>query len=451
VDKLAEVANRELERWEVPGVAVAILHEGKVEAAGFGITSLETRQPVTAGTLFQIGSISKVYTAMLAMRLVEAGQLDLDTPVATYLPDLALADEVGPRTMTLRHFLSHTSGLEGDRFEDPYGLGDDALGRAVAEFKTLRQLVPAGELWTYCNTGFSVAGAVIERVTGKTFEAAMREQVLDPLKLSRSFYFAHEAITYPVAVGHSQPPGEKVEIARNYLLPRYVNPAGGIISTVEDQLRFALLHLDGGVLDGERFLSEESTRQMQTAQTPAANFAASYGLGWAIYRDDDVKLFGHGGSTNGFQAQLTLAPGQRFAIAQLTNGDRGTKVHHAIEEWALEHYCGIKPREPEQVSLSDAALGRFVGRYQTAYTVMDATVQDGGLHLVLTAKSVLSGQERTYPPMVLKPIGEKEFIITEGEAAGTRADFIGEDGGRPRFLRVGGRLAAPVADEPPSS
>lgn len=442
---LDEAVEQAMERWQVPGVAVAVRRAGVVDARGYGITSLETRQPVTANTLFQIGSISKVFTVTLVMRLVEDGLVELDAPIATYVPDVVLADKRAPQSITLRHLLSHTSGLEGDRFEDPYGTGDDALARAVAEFTTLRQITPPGETWSYCNNGFCITGAIVERVTETTFEAAMRERVLEPLKMTRAFFFAHEAITYPVAVGHLQEPGAEPEIARHYPLPRFVNPAGGIISTVEDLLRFAAFHLDGGVVDGERLLAEESVREMQRPQAAAANFAAAYGLGWAHYYDDGQTL-GHGGSTNGFQAQLMLAPRHDFAIAVLTNGAKGAEVHREIETWALAHYCGLRRPEPRLITLPAAELAPFAGRYRTPYTEMAVSARDGALRVEMTAQNVLEGKETTYPPILMEPISAREFIVSEGEWQSMRADFIGAAGSAPRFLRIGGRLADRVED-----
>src|SRR5690606_24519514 len=207
--ELDGVVEAAMTRWGVPGLTLGILRDGEAETRAYGVASLESGYPLRPDSLFQIGSISKVYTATLVMTFVEEGVLDLDTPVSTYLPDLVLAD---------------TSGLEGDRFTD-YGMGDDALTRAIAEFHTLRQITPPGETWAYCNSGFYLTGAIIERLTGKPFEAVMRERVFEPLGLTRSFFFAHEAITYPVAVGHSPvQPGEPAhEVARRYPLPRCVN------------------------------------------------------------------------------------------------------------------------------------------------------------------------------------------------------------------------------------
>src|SRR5579884_3535189 len=173
-DQIEPYIRERMARWHVPGVAIGILSNGETATRGYGVASLETEFPVRPDTLFQIGSVSKVFTATLVMRLVEAGQLDLDAPIVTYLPDLKLADQAACGTITLRQLLSHTAGIWGDYFED-FGNGDDALEKAVATYSTLRQMTPPGATWSYCNAGFSLAGRVIERVTGQPFEQVMRE------------------------------------------------------------------------------------------------------------------------------------------------------------------------------------------------------------------------------------------------------------------------------------
>ncbi|MEO7003049.1 MAG: serine hydrolase domain-containing protein [Ktedonobacterales bacterium] len=432
-----------LARWHIPGATVGIWQNGKLLTRGYGITSLETGQPVAADTLFQIGSISKVFTATLVMMLVEEGKLALDTPVVTYLPELRLADETVQASVTLRHLLTHTAGFYGDFFDD-FGLGDDALSKCIAQLHTLRQYTPPGSLWAYCNAGFYLAGAVLERVTGKPFETVMRERLFEPLGLQRSFFFAHEAIVYSAAIGHTQktPGGDEHEVARLYPLPRNVAAAGGIISCVGDLLTFARLHLNGGELNGKRLLSEDAVRQMQTLQTPAANFADAYGLGWALDTKDGQRIVGHGGSTNGFNAHLTLVPEHGFALAQLTNSSRGSALNEEIEKWSLEHYCGITSSDPEQQTMLDEALAVFAGRYEQPTGMITFTIHEGGLQRTMILRDVLNDKEETYPPDQLLAIGEREFIvITEGENKGSKIDFILGDDGKPQFVRMGGRLA----------
>jgi CubicO group peptidase (beta-lactamase class C family) len=200
-EAVCEAARAAMERLHVPGAAVGITHEGEEEVAGLGVTNVVHPLPVDDETLFQIGSITKTFTGTAVMRLVEAGSLDLDEPVRTYLPELRLADEEVAQRVTTRHLLTHTGGWEGDYFDD-LGAGDDALARMVAAVAELPQVTPLSEIWSYNNAGFYIAGRVVEVVSGKGFEAAISELVLEPLGLTMSFFFADDVMTHCFAVGH---------------------------------------------------------------------------------------------------------------------------------------------------------------------------------------------------------------------------------------------------------
>lgn len=196
-----ELTNRLFEFNRVPGVSIGVHYDEEDHTAGFGITNVNHPLPVTEDTLFQIGSTSKTVCATAAMRLVEQGKLDLDRPIRAYLPGLTLADETVAANVTLRHLFNHTGGWVGDFFEDS-GAGDDALAKISANMAHLAQLTPLGEVFSYNNAGFYLAGRVIETVAGKPYEAVARELVLEPLGMSRSFFFAREVITDRVVVGH---------------------------------------------------------------------------------------------------------------------------------------------------------------------------------------------------------------------------------------------------------
>ncbi|HRC77110.1 MAG TPA: serine hydrolase domain-containing protein, partial [Kouleothrix sp.] len=199
--QLCELAAREMERLAVPGVAIGVTDGDREHVAGLGVTSIDNPLPVDADTLFQIGSTSKTITATAAMRLAEQGRLSLDAPVREYLPDLRLADEGVAARVTLRHLFNHTGGWAGDYFDD-LGGGDDALARIVERMRDLPQLTPLGEVWSYNNAGFYVAGRVIEVVSGATFERTIDELVLAPLGMRRSLFFAGDIMTYRFAAGH---------------------------------------------------------------------------------------------------------------------------------------------------------------------------------------------------------------------------------------------------------
>jgi CubicO group peptidase (beta-lactamase class C family) len=436
--------------WNVPGMGVAILNDGTVEEHGYGITSIDTKHPIRADTLFQIGSISKVYTTTLAMILVDQGKLDLDEPVTTYLPSLKLKDENALRTITLRHLVTHTSGVFGDFFDD-FGMGDDALGRYVDAMAELRQIYQPSELWSYTNSGFNLAGYMMERVLDKPFEDIMRELLLEPAGFDRTFQFAHEAITYPLAVGHTHPDPEdeeRLEIARRYPLPRTSHAAGGIISTVGDLIKFAKLHLDDGRANGTQIISPSAVEEMQTPQVKAANMADEWGLGWMIFDMAGTKGIGHGGTTNGFQAVTRIVPEREFAIAILTNSDRGHAAEAPILKWAFKHYLAIDMPEHQEVMLEQARLERFVGKYSQPLADVIISNQNGTLHMDVFQKSALadSDEVKKMPTVEIKPIGDRKFVITTGPMAGHTLDFVDTETGDTRFIRVGGRFADRVTE-----
>lgn len=445
---LATCAAGEMARWNVPGLAVGVWQDGHIETAGYGIASIATRQPVTAATLFQIGSITKVFTTTLVMRLVEDGLLDLDRPVIADLPDLRLADSDARERITLRHLLSHSAGFEGDRFTD-YGRGDDALAKAIAEFGSLRQWSAPEELYAYCNTGFYLAGRIIEVVTKQPYETALKERLLDPLGLTETVLFPDEAITYPASVGHDrESPGAPYTICRPYALPRSVSPAGGIISTVGDLLRFAALHIGEGTIDEKTIISAGSARAMREIEIEAPGIGVTYGLGWMLREIDGVRIVSHGGSTNGFEASLVVIPERRFALAMLTNCSHGSAAMQEIERWVLQHYRGLTVADPTPVDAAkrdlDAVTGRYA-RHDTRFTVSRA-----GARLRIDYITIDDdGQEKEQAPMFAVPVaGEQAFLIVEGRLKPERVDFIPPAGERPMLFRCWGRLAAREGDAP---
>lgn len=448
--------HEQMARWTVPGVVVGVLREGERETRAYGVASIETGYPVRPDTLFPIGSISKVYTAALIMTLVGDGALDLDAPVATYLPNLRLADERARDAINLRQLLTHQSGMYGDYYDD-FGTGDDALTRCVASFHTLRQLTAPGELWAYCSSGFMLAGSVAEVVTGQPFETAMRERLFAPLGLDRSFFFAQEAIVYPTASGHAltMPGGDEHEVTRRYLLARNVAPAGGVISDADNLLSFAAFSMGDGAWNGRHVLSPDALEamrmpQVRAANYPAAGFAEWGGLGWAVRFIDGVKVVEHGGSLSGFQVKLKIVPAQRFAIAILTNSGRGGVLADRAAEWALDHLLDLRAPGHTTIALPNDALARFAGRYRLAVDDMEElaiTVADGGLRCVMKETDPTTGSEEVYPPDLLRPIAAREFVVvTKGENEGAQIDFIERGDGSIRFLRRGGRLYEPAVD-----
>jgi dipeptidyl aminopeptidase/acylaminoacyl peptidase/CubicO group peptidase (beta-lactamase class C family) len=374
-------------RHRVPGASLGILRvrpgsEDELVEAATGVLNKDTGVEVTTDSLFQIGSMTKVWTATLALQLVDEGLLDLDAPIAVVLPELALRDPDVAKQVTMRHLLSHTSGIDGDVFTDT-GRGDDCLEKYVDLLAEVAQNHPLGATWSYCNSGFSLAGRVIEKLTGSTWDQALRERIYKPLGLEHTVTLPEEALLYRAAVGHVSEGGADPLRAPVWGLPRALGPAGLVTSTAADALAFARMHLAGGVAaDGTRVLSEESVAAMadKHADLPDKySLGDSWGLGWIRFGWDGHRLIGHDGNTIGQAAFLRVLPDQGLAVTLLTNGGNTRDLYQDLYREIFAELADVAmpaplaaPAEPPVVDVQ-----RHVGRYERASVMAEVLVQDG--------------------------------------------------------------------------
>jgi CubicO group peptidase (beta-lactamase class C family) len=442
IGNLEPFIHEQMERWNVPGVSIGIFDGDDVEFAGFGITNIETGQPVAPETLFQIGSISKIFTATLAMTLVDDGLLDLDAPVVTYVPELVLADPAARAQITIRHLLNHRAGFYGDRFDDQ-GAGDDALKKAILALRDLPQQSAVGELYTYCNAGFDLVGRAIENVLGQTFDSAMRERVFDPLGLERTTYFASEAIRHSVAVGHEVGGEDGQTVAEPWPIPRRSNPAGGIISNVPELIRFVVMHLRDGAIGEQRVISIEIAREMRRPMVQA-DYGNQRGLAWVVRSIGDLTVVEHGGGTNGFLSRLILIPEKRYAIAVMTNGEYGSTLHAAVTAKAIERRFGATAAAPTRVTLPEDGLRRFTGSFKHGLADATITLDGDRLSMARTSHNPFNDDTRELGSFQLSPLSETLFIVDDGSLEGSIGELILDDAGAVRFLRFSGRLGMPV-------
>jgi CubicO group peptidase (beta-lactamase class C family) len=442
-ETLSEAARESLERLGVPGAAIAVEHEGAAEAAGFGVTSVEDPLDVDASTLFQIGSITKTVTGTLAMHLVERGDLDLDEPVRRYLPELRLADDDVAAEVTMRHLLTHTGGWFGDHFADP-SRGDDALERIVSEVGELPQMTPLGQIWSYCNSGFYIAGRVLEVLTGKPYEAAARELVLEPLGMTSSFFFPEEVMSRRFAVGHRDE-DEQTVVARPWALARAASAAGGITSNVGDLLRYARFHL--GREPGP--LGADSIARMREPQAETDEPGRKVALTWFVREVDGIGLAGHDGGTNGQMARLVVAPEAGFALAVLTNhSPAGNALMRELSRLALRLYLGVDERDPEPIEVAPDELAAYAGVYANLWAEIELRVEDGRLVEHTTFKAGFPTKDTPPlpppPPAPLAFYDRDRVVVTEGAFKGSYGDFVRDGDGRIAWFRSGGRLHAQV-------
>lgn len=433
-----------MQRWQVPGVAFGVLHQGQEYTAGFGVTSVENPLPVTPTTLFQIGSISKTFTGTAVMRLVAQGRLDLDAPIRTsYLPELRLRDPQAEADVSLRHLLTHTAGFVGDLFTDT-GSGDDALARYVARLADLEQLTPLGSTWSYCNAGFGLAGRVIEMVTGQPCETAIRDLVFAPLGLDAAWFFPADVMTQRFVVGHLGSSNGPV-VARPWQLARNAAAVGGTSTHVGMLLRYARFHLgDGTGPFGEALIPRSLLDDMQREQAVAGNFADAVGITWMLRDVGPVRCVQHGGATNGQIATFVMVPQQQFAFTLLTNAASGNPLNQELAASILGHYLGARAPEPAHLTLSDAELAEYAGRYTAYLNDVDVTVQDGALVAQIRPRGGFPFEDS--PPGPLPPATRLAFTAPDRLVAldppfrGNRAEILRAPDGTITWLRNGGRI-----------
>jgi CubicO group peptidase (beta-lactamase class C family) len=441
-DRLGEFVVQQMEAKNVPGVSVGILHEGGSTTGGFGVTHVDHPLPVTDETLFQIGSITKTFVGTAIMRLVEQGHLDLNATVRTYMPGFQVADEEASAGATLRHLLTHTGCWAGDFFHAT-GAGDDALARYVADMADLPQLAPLGSLWSYNNAGFSVAGRLLELVTGQSFEAALRELVLDPLGLQRAFFDPGDVLTHRFVVGHHVAEG-CAQVARPWPLERSSYPQGGIVCSVKDLLRYARFHLgDGTAKDGTRLLSADSLAEMQSPHVTLWE-NESWGLAWSIVDIDGTRLVSHGGGTNGQVTLLGLVPGRGFAFAVLTNADHGGALTQAVQRWVLKEYLDVEVPRAQPIQASEADLAQYAGRYDGFFSDLELGMLGGKLVGQVTHKRSFPSEETPRlpapPPMSVALCEVDRLLVLDGRFKDAKADAMRREDGTIGWLRVSGRL-----------
>ncbi len=456
---LAAAVHGEAARWHVPGLSAAVLHDGEAITAASGVTNLDHPSAVTPQTRFQVGSISKVFTASTVMKLVEEGKLDLDAPITNLIPDLPLSHEPLRDAVTLRHLLNHTTGFEGDIFPDN-GPGDDALERAVAEFGKLRIWAMPGQVFAYCNSGFYLAGRSIEIASGMPYDDAVKELVIDPAGLSQTSFPSPDLVTVPTSAGHAMKSREAgYHVYRPWALPRTVNAAGGVVSTVTDLLRFARMHMNDGTIDGETVISTDSARQMRNRTSKSGVLDTGYGISWNIREVGGTTIVGHNGATNGFRALFTIIPDRNFVIAMLSNGEAGGTAMPSIERWALEHFLDIDTSGREEVAANANELEAVTGEYHRH----DARISIWrvGDHLHIERRTVEHDDQFSVerseddPPTVMEawPTGEAVFKVRSGPNRDALIGFFETElvgKGKTPVLRSGGRLAERVGDAPAS-
>lgn len=330
----------------VPGAQVSVLRLDTsdcavVGSASAGVVNLRTGYEVRDSTLFQIGSISKVWTAVLILQLVSEHRVGLDQAVAELLPEFREVPGASVyETVTVRDLLCHTSGLQGDWFGDT-GDGTDGVERYVRQLVSMQPSAPVTGEMSYCNGGYVVLGRLIEVLRGMSWDAAVQRFVADRGGLLPVVTRADQAILFSVAVGHQRTAFASadgspipVEPVSEWGLPRSSASAGAICATSRTLVLFDSIFLRGGVApSGERLLPDELVAAMTTPCVDMSMHGAlfrGWSLGWSMPAWQGERAWGHSGATNGQRAYTVGLPDLGVAIGVVTNADCGSDLASAL-------------------------------------------------------------------------------------------------------------------------
>lgn len=419
------------EELGVPGVAVGVDHGGEREFVTYGVTSVDHGRPVDQGTLFQIGSTAKTYTATLIMVLVEQGLVALDQPVRRYLPEFRLADDAA-ETVTVGHLLNHTSGIDGGDTWTDTGEGDDALARAVALLADQPQQFEVGTSSSYNNAGFVIAGRVVEQVTGQTFERALAQLILEPLGLRQTLTSLNEIMTRPYAAGHQShgSDDQTLSVCRPWSDPRgYLPAAARLTSSIADLLSWGRFQLgDGRSADGTRLLSEQHLRAMHEPSTSHELMPGlQIGIGWLLREIDGVRLIEHHGDVSGQHSSVTAIPDHDCAIAVLTNATpNGRELAERLVRRILQTRLALVERPPEPLRLTPDELAPYTGTYRTDGLELRIVPAGDGLIIHGTMSDEDGGGETLEFPISL--LAGERFLVVGGPFEGLQGEFVREAG-----------------------
>ena len=439
-----------LDVYDIPGAAVAIVRGSTIVAeGGFGLADVDRALPATAHTVWPICSLTKSFTAVAAMQLVESQKLLLDAPVQTYLPGFRISDTAASERITSRLFLTHSSGLGRT------GHQDRTREEQVNPYPTRKALVDAldsatlqsapGVAFSYCNEGFATVGHAIETIAGVTLEEYFQRGILDRVGMQdSSVHFmdwknaTDRTFAYSRAVGDPFDSGERhgeyTVIRLNDDYQTFLS-TGGIVSSAHDLALYqiASMNYDRSPLD----LTVGSLDHMQSVQHPFGDTGWGYGLGYWVFWSGDVKVVGHSGGLPGISTYSMMIPSERSGIVVLTN--RGDRPAFFLAEHLMNNLRGAVWRESTNQSLPFVTRhpkrkAKELAEYEGEYVFRSGTARveavDGGL--LIHAPSRLEGR-----PLAISTaqVGPDSFMSTD---EGLSIAFIRDRTGQIlRFLNGG--------------
>ena len=304
----------------LPGLAMAIVKGDRIiHLRGFGMADPAGRC-VTPQTPFIIGSLTKSFTALAIMQLVEAGKLELDAPVQRYIPWFRLNDLQASAQITLRQLLNHTSGISHYVGRELLaGRGGGTIEQRVRELRTVALTKPVGTTFQYSNANYLILGLLIQIVSGQSYESYIQQHIFTPLEMHHSFASQSDALRDGMATGYRWWFGIPFPAHLPYLLD--VLPAGFLLCSAEDMAHYLIAHLNGGQYGETSILSPSGIAELQRPEAVIGSTDACYGMGWITESINGIVMLTHPGDTANFHADMIMLPESQWGIIVLMNAN----------------------------------------------------------------------------------------------------------------------------------
>jgi CubicO group peptidase (beta-lactamase class C family) len=340
-----------------PGAAVLVAKDGKVLLRdGYGMANLEHGVPITPDTVFEVGSVTKQFTAAAILMLQERGKLAVQDDITQYLTDFPTQE----KKVTIHHLLTHTSGIPsytGMKEWIPRMREDLPVGELIGFFKGKPFDFDPGTKWAYDNSGYVLLGAIIEKVSGKSYERFIEDEIFQPLGMTHSYYGSWSDVIPNRAAGYDKENDHFVNTP--YLSMTQPYAAGSLMSTVGD------LALWDRALSGGTLLKKESLDRMFTSGALTSGQLTRYGYGWTFHDLAGKKVIEHGGDINGFSCDVLRIPEEKILVVVLTNNTETALRPDAVTNRIAAYLLGQPLAEGSRTRLDPKALDEYTGVYRT--------------------------------------------------------------------------------------
>src|SRR5215467_2148044 len=407
-----------LSEYKIPSAVIGVLHDGEITDFAIGVKNLSTEEPATTDTIYQCGSMTKTWTALAFMQLVDEGKVGLDEPVRSYLPGFQVADPEVSARVTPRHLLNHTNGIEED-YGYP-GEDDDVYKRMVDNIVCAPQVHPLGYTHGYSAAlGYAILAHIMEVIDGKRWDDSMKDRLFDPLGLTSTSSWREQVDQDRAATGHVIRSLEEGPIVSPLgYLPRAFGPGGNVNSTAREVLTMAHVFLnEGKAPNGTRIVSAEIIREMMASRVPIPDpymFGPEWALGLIVCDWHGETVYAHDGSTVGQSARLRILPNSNIAISMLANGGPRDSFYKKVFNEILADFKAVTiPDLPEPDPTLSLDLPKYEGTYERPGARYEVKAEGGKLSLTFVLNPlqahVLRKPERI--KYELHPISETHFLM----------------------------------------